>query len=71
MESKKKKVGRKKERLGEVSRAEGESSEVDVVATSKHETVVRCWLNVGPSSATLAQHCANIGLMCRVCWDVD
>ena len=30
------------------------------------QTLTRCWYNVGPPSATLAQHCTNIGWMSRV-----
>ena len=31
---------------------------------SKHDTLKQCWLNVGPPSATLAQHKPNIVSMC-------
>ena len=34
---------------------------------SKHETSTQCCNNVGPPSATLAQHCYNIGSTSRVC----
>ena len=34
----------------------------------KHETLAQCWVNVGPSSSTLAQHYPKIGPMSRVCW---
>ena len=34
---------------------------------SKHETLNQCWYNVGPTSATLAQHYINIGSASRVC----
>ena len=37
---------------------------------SKHDTWIRCWINVGPASQTLAQHWSNIVSMCRVCWKV-
>ena len=40
------------------------------VYPSKHETLTQCWYNVDPPSATLAQHCTNIGFMSRVCWYV-
>ena len=36
----------------------------------KHEMFNQCWLNVGPASQPVAQHCANIGWTSRVCWDV-
>ena len=32
---------------------------------SQHDAVSQCWFNVGPSSATLAQHWANTGSMYR------
>ena len=35
------------------------------VQPSKHETWIQCWINVGPPSATLAQHWSNIGSMSR------
>ena len=35
---------------------------------SKHESLARCWADVGPSSTTLAQHQPHIGLTTRVCW---
>ena len=35
---------------------------------SKHDTLNQCWFNVGPASATLAQHYSSIGSMCRVFW---
>ena len=36
---------------------------------SKHETFTRCWLNVGPASATLTQHSATIELfVCSDTW---
>ena len=35
---------------------------------TRHDTSIQCWTNVGPPSTTLAQHCSNIGSMCRVCW---
>ena len=36
--------------------------------SSKHETLAQFFLNVGPPSATLAQHLKNIGLIFRVFW---
>ena len=41
---------------------------VDDVYPSKHGTLKQCWSNVGPPSATLAQHYTSIVWMCRVCW---
>ena len=45
---------------------------VTSLAPSKHETFTQCWFNVGPPSATLSQHWANIGWTSRVslagCW---
>ena len=35
-----------------------------------HTILNQCWLNVGPLSATSAQHLAYTGFMCRICWDV-
>ena len=35
---------------------------------SKPEILNQCWLNVGPSSAKLAQHQATIESLSRVCW---
>ena len=35
---------------------------------SKHDTLNQCWFDIGPSSATLAQHQTSIVSMCRVCW---
>ena len=37
---------------------------------SKHGTFTQCCFNVGPPSATLAQHWNNIGWTSRVCWVV-
>ena len=36
--------------------------------SSKHNTLKQCWCNVGPSSSTLGQHYANIGLASRLDW---
>ena len=36
---------------------------------SQHDTLARCWVNVGPSSKTMGQHSSNIRLTSRVCWD--
>ena len=33
----------------------------------KHETLNQCWADVGPTSATLAQHQPSIGSMARAC----
>ena len=33
-------------------------------------TFTQCWYNVGSASATLAQHCTNIGWMSRACWEI-
>ena len=35
----------------------------------KHETLTQCWLNAGPSSATLSQHRTITGSTPRVCTD--
>ena len=35
----------------------------------KHWTLNQFWLNVGPSSLTLAQHSVKIGSTSRVCWE--
>ena len=35
---------------------------------SKHEALAQCWADVGPSSATLAQHQPSIGPTPRVSW---
>ena len=36
--------------------------------SSKHWTLMHCWYNVEPASATLAQHCADIGCCyCSYC----
>ena len=34
----------------------------------KHETLNRCWCNVGPASQTMGQHYPNTGSTSRVCW---
>ena len=34
----------------------------------KHEKLKQCWIDVGPSSATLSQHQTNIGSTSRVGW---
>ena len=34
----------------------------------KLKTLNQCWVDVGPSSTTLAQHLPNIVLMSRVYW---
>ena len=34
----------------------------------RHETLTQCWFNVGPASATLAQHLSNIGSMFMCKW---
>ena len=34
----------------------------------KHETLNRCWVDVGPPSTTLIQHQPSIGSTSRVCW---
>ena len=34
---------------------------------SRHETLGPCWFNVGPPSATLAQHLSNIRWTSRIC----
>ena len=36
------------------------------VEISQHDTLTQCWINVGPSSVTLAQHWTNIGSVYRV-----
>ena len=36
---------------------------------SRHETLKQCCLNVGPPSATLAQHSNNIVSTSRACWE--
>ena len=38
--------------------------------TRQHEapTLTPCWPDVGPTSATLAQHQTKIGSLPRVCW---
>ena len=36
--------------------------------SSTHDTLSQRWFDVGPPSATLAQHQTNIGSKCRVCW---
>ena len=36
---------------------------VPSIHPSKHETLTQCWYNVGPASATLAQHCTSIRWM--------
>ena len=38
-----------------------------VLLSSKHHTLKQCWFNVGPPSATLAQHEPHIGSMSRAC----
>ena len=35
-----------------------------------HDILTQCWYNVGPPSATLVQHCTNIGLLSRICWEL-
>ena len=40
------------------------------IRPSKHETSTQCCCNVGPLSATLAQHYNSIGSTSRVCWDM-
>ena len=39
-------------------------------APCKHETLNQCWADVGPTSATLAQHQPSIGSMSRACWGI-
>ena len=36
--------------------------------TSKRDTLVQCWADVGLSPTTLAQHRPSIGSTPRVCW---
>ena len=40
------------------------------IIPNKRETFTQYRYNVGPPSATLAQHCTNIGWTSRVCWVV-
>ena len=35
---------------------------------TKHEALSQCWVNVGPTSTTSAQHWSNNDWMPRVCW---
>ena len=37
------------------------------VVPSIHNTLIRCWFNVGPASQTLGQHYSNIGSTSLVC----
>ena len=49
----------------------GTHADVRADAPSHHrnkETLNQCWFNVGPSSATLAQHWNSIGSVSRACW---
>ena len=47
-----------------ISREDLPSGQVHV--PSNHETLSQCWLNVGPTSQTVGQHRANIGVMSLV-----
>ena len=38
---------------------------------SKHAILNQCWVDVGPSSTTLAQHQPNTGTTSRVYWEGD
>ena len=37
---------------------------MDPTLEHKHKTLIQCWINVGPSSTTLALHWSNIGSLC-------
>ena len=37
-------------------------------STTHPESLAYCWINVGPPSATLAQHQTSIGSMARAGW---